>query len=105
MFHLEIGVQSTNPKALSAVKRTFDIEKMKSKITKLREKTKCYLHLDVLGGLPFDSYSDFCKSLDDVASLKPEDIQISLVKVLHGTPYEYMANKTKPYSKTVSTSI
>lgn len=97
MFHLEIGVQSTNPKALSAVKRTFDIEEMKAKITKLRLKTKCYLHLDVLGGLPFDSYSDFCKSLDDVASLKPEDIQISLVKVLHGTPYEYMANKTKQF--------
>lgn len=97
MFHLEIGVQSTNPKALTAVKRTFDIEKMKSKIQKLRAKTKCYLHLDVLGGLPFDSYSDFCKSLDDVASLKPEDIQISLVKVLHGTPYEYMANQSKQF--------
>ena len=95
MFHLEIGVQSTNPKALSAVKRTFDLDQMKSKILKLRSKTNCYLHLDVLGGLPFDTYQDFCKSLDDVASLKPEDIQISLVKVLHGTPYEYMTRNNQ----------
>ncbi len=97
MFHLEIGVQSTNNKALEMVNRTFDLEEMKSKINKLRSKTNCYLHLDVLGGLPYDTYSDFCKSLDDVASLKPEDIQISLVKVLHGTPYEYMANKTNDF--------
>ena len=93
MFHLEIGVQSTNPKALEAVNRTFDLEMMKQKIIKLRQETNCYLHLDVLGGLPYDSYSDFCKSLDDVASLKPEDIQISMVKVLHGTPFEYMTRK------------
>ena len=93
MFHLEIGVQSTNPKALAAVRRTFDLEEMKSKITKLRKETKCYLHLDVLGGLPYDTYEDFCKSLDDVSSLKPEDIQISLVKVLHGTPFEFFTNK------------
>ena len=91
MFHLEIGIQSTNPKALSAVHRTFDLLKMHEKVKKLREKTNCYLHLDVLGGLPYDSYSDFKKSLNDVASLYPEDIQISLVKVLHGTPYEHMA--------------
>ena len=93
MFHLEIGVQSTNPKALQAVNRTFDLEMMKQKISKLREETNCYLHLDVLGGLPYDSYNDFCRSLDDVSSLKPEDIQISLVKVLHGTPFEYMTKK------------
>lgn len=97
MFHLEIGIQSTNPKALKAVHRTFDLEQMRNKINKLKSKTNCYLHLDVLGGLPFDSYSDFCKSLDDVASLKPEDIQISLIKVLHGTPYEYMAKKTNQF--------
>lgn len=93
MFHLEIGVQSTNPQALKTVNRTFDLEMMKQKIHKLKKQTNCYLHLDVLGGLPYDSYSDFCKSLDDVASLKPEDIQISMVKVLHGTPFEYMTKK------------
>ena len=93
MFHLEIGVQSTNPKALEAVNRSFDLDMMKLKIKKLRTQTKCYLHLDVLGGLPYDSYNDFAKSLDDVASLNPEDIQISMVKVLHGTPFEYMTKR------------
>ena len=97
MFHLEIGVQSTNSKALEAVHRKFDLEQMKQKISRLKTKTNCYLHLDVLGGLPYDSYSDFCKSLDDIASLKPEDIQISLIKILHGTPYEYMAKQGRFY--------
>lgn len=97
IFHLEIGVQSTNPKALSTVHRKFDIDGLKANVNKLRNQTNCYLHLDVLGGLPYDTYADFCKSLDDVASLKPEDIQISMVKVLHGTPYEYMAKKGQMY--------
>ncbi len=97
VFHLEIGVQSTNPKALSTVHRKFDIAGLKANVEKLRKQTNCYLHLDVLGGLPYDTYNDFCKSLDDVASLKPEDIQISLVKVLRGTPYEHMAKNGQIY--------
>ena len=93
VFHLEIGVQSTNPKALETTHRKFNLDCLKENVKKLKEKTNCYLHLDVLGGLPHDTYQDFCRSLDDVSNLEPEDIQISLVKILHGTPFEYMAKK------------
>jgi radical SAM superfamily enzyme YgiQ (UPF0313 family) len=88
MFHLEIGVQSTNPASLSAVKRRFDLEKLKSVVKKLKQETGCHLHLDILGGLPHDTFADFRQSLDDVWNLSPHSIQISLVKVLRGTPLE-----------------
>lgn len=88
IFHLEIGIQSTNPKALKAVNRCYDPERLKKAVKALRSKTQCRLHLDILGGLPYDTYSDFKKSFDDVCSLAPEDIQISLVKILKGTPIE-----------------
>lgn len=95
MFHLEIGVQSTNPRALDAVNRSYDLDVLREKVSLLRSKTACHLHLDVLGGLEHDSFKDFCKSYDDVYNLKPHDIQVSLVKVLRGTPLEKkQANKT-----------
>lgn len=95
MFHLEIGVQSTNPKALNTANRRYNLEVLKDRIYQLKTRTKCYLHLDVLGGLEYDTYQDFCQSLDDVYHLKPHDIQISMVKILHGTPLEKrLANKT-----------
>lgn len=88
MFHLEIGVQSTNPESLRAVNRRFDLDILKNRVQQLKARTKCHLHLDLLGALPKDSLVDFLKSLDDVWQLSPHSIQISLVKVLRGTPLE-----------------
>ncbi len=88
MFHLEIGIQSTNPAALRAVNRRFDLAILTERVQQLKQRTKCHLHLDLLGALPEDSLADFCKSLDQVWLLQPDSIQISLVKVLRGTPLE-----------------
>ncbi|MBU1108367.1 MAG: DUF4080 domain-containing protein [Candidatus Riflebacteria bacterium] len=88
MFHLEIGIQSTNPASLKAVNRRFDLAILRERIHQLRSRTKCHLHLDLLGALPCDGLGDFLKSLDDVWELSPHSIQISLVKVLRGTPLE-----------------
>jgi radical SAM superfamily enzyme YgiQ (UPF0313 family) len=88
MFHLEIGIQSTNPDALTSVNRYFDLEKLTDRIHQLKKRTGCHLHLDILGGLPGDTLADFYQSLDDVWNMMPHSIQISLVKVLKGTPLE-----------------
>jgi hypothetical protein len=88
MFHLEIGVQSTNKQALTSVSRRFNLKNLQENVTRLRANTGCHLHLDLLGGLPEDSFADFLASLDDVYRLNPHSIQISLVKVLRGTPLE-----------------
>jgi len=105
MFHLEIGVQSTNPAALRAVNRRFDLAILKERVQQLKQRTKCHLHLDLLGALPEDSFADFCNSLDEVWLLQPDSIQISLVKVLRGTPLEASLHKhrmaampTPPYT-------
>ncbi|PKL39483.1 MAG: hypothetical protein CVV41_20820 [Candidatus Riflebacteria bacterium HGW-Riflebacteria-1] len=98
MFHLEIGVQSTNPIALAAVNRRFDLAVLKDRVLQLRKRTKCYLHLDLLGALPYDSLGDFLKSLDDVWLLEPHSIQISLVKVLRGTPLESSSESLELFS-------
>lgn len=88
MFHLEIGIQSTNPAALTSVNRRFNLEILQDRIKKLKSRTRCHLHLDLLGGLPQDTLEDFFRSLDDVWKFEAHSIQISLVKVLRGTPLE-----------------
>lgn len=88
VVHLEIGIQSTNKKALESVNRPFNTDRLINQIIKLKSQTNCHIHLDVLGGLPYDSFSDFSASLNTVYSLFPDDIQVSLIKVLHGTPFQ-----------------
>ncbi len=88
MFHLEIGIQSTHPEALQAVNRRFNLDILRERIALLKNRTRCHLHLDLLGALPFDTFKDFCRSFNDVWELSPHSIQISLVKVLSGTPLQ-----------------
>ena len=84
-FHLEIGVQSTHKPALDAVYRRSDLEKLTEKIIRLREKTEAHIHLDLLAGLPEETFPLFQKTLNDAFSWNPSTIQVGLVKVLKGT--------------------
>jgi len=86
LFHLEIGIQSTEAKALAEVKRKAAVSEAGEKLIKLREKTRCHIHLDLLAGLPGEEFRAFMKSLDDAFSWKSDTIQVGLVKVLKGTP-------------------
>lgn len=92
MFHLEIGIQSTNPAALKAVNRRFNLDILRERILQLKKRTSCHLHVDLLGALPFDTLQDFYQSLNDAWLLDPDDIQISLVKVLRGTPLQQLVH-------------
>ncbi|MBF0544184.1 MAG: DUF4080 domain-containing protein [Candidatus Riflebacteria bacterium] len=84
-FHLEIGVQSTNSAALGAVSRKSDLEKLSERVFRLREKTGCHIHIDLLAGLPGENFDLFKKTLNDAFSWKTSSIQVGLVKVLKGT--------------------
>ena len=88
IFHLEIGIQSLNLKALAAVNRACNPQKLEKMIIFLRDHTRCHLHLDLLGGLPEDTYLQFRDSFNKVWNFKPNCIQVSLIKVLRGTPFE-----------------
>ncbi|HNV72117.1 MAG TPA: DUF4080 domain-containing protein, partial [Candidatus Ozemobacteraceae bacterium] len=84
-FHLEIGVQTTHKPALDAVYRRSDLEVLAEKIVRLRERTRAHVHLDLLAGLPEETFPLFQKTLNDAFSWNPSTIQVGLVKVLKGT--------------------
>lgn len=105
MFRLEIGIQSTKPETLLAVNRMTDLPQMTLRIKQLLALTNCQLHVDLLGGLPNDSFANFKNTVDETFALEPHEIQAAMVKVLRGTPLQRTVEKgsirampTPPYT-------
>ena len=83
MFQFEIGVQSTLPQTLDVIDRKVSTEKVLQNVNALMERTKIDIHLDLIAGLPGESYPNFMSSVDTVMALEPEHLQIEPVKLLH----------------------
>ncbi|NVN92740.1 MAG: DUF4080 domain-containing protein [Desulfuromonadales bacterium] len=90
-FGFEIGVQSISPDTLEQVQRTADMERLAENVRRLRVETAVELHLDLVAGLPGETYHGLLESLDIVAGLKPHVIQIEPLKVLKGSPMRKIA--------------
>lgn len=93
LFQLEIGVQSTNPETLSAVKRRTELPLIKKQVDELKGNNNLRLHLDLIAGLPAEDYKTFQKSFNDVYSLYPHQLQLGFLKVLRGSGMEDLCEK------------
>lgn len=85
LFQFEIGVQSTNEKTLKAIGRTTDIEKLKLITREIKSFKNIHQHLDLIAGLPYENYSSFRNSFNEVYEIKPEKIQLGFLKLLKGS--------------------
>ncbi len=112
LFQLEIGVQSTNPATLLKIKRGADFGKITEVVNRLKKNGNIHLHLDLIAGLPGESYLQFARSFDDVFSLAPHDLQLGFLKKLKGAtldiegsrftdepPYEVIASDAMSYAE------
>lgn len=88
---LEIGIQSTNPDTIAAIRRRMDIEKVAAAVERIREGRNIHQHLDLIAGLPYEGYDSFRKSFDDVYRMKPDQLQLGFLKVLKGSAMAEMA--------------
>ena len=91
LIQLEIGVQTTNLKTLDEIKRKMDFEKVARVVKRIQEKQNVHQHLDLIAGLPFENYSSFAKSFNEVYQLKPNQLQLGFLKVLKGSYMHFMA--------------
>lgn len=83
-FYIEIGVQSTNKKALQLIRRPFDPEKFKEKILMLNKKGLTY-EIQLIAGFPGDNYESLKQSIDWLFGLTPYAVVIFRFMVLPGT--------------------
>ena len=103
-FQFEIGVQSTAPATLQALQRRNDWQKIVSNVKTVRNYDNIHLHLDLIVGLPYETWDDFERSFNDVYSLRPHMLQIGFLKLLKGSgirrkaqQYGYIAMEDAPY--------
>lgn len=94
LFQFEIGVQSTNPDALNAVRRTGCWKQDGAAIGRLIRLGTIHVHLDLIAGLPFDDMASVRASFNEVYALRPDHIQLGFLKVLPGTE---MAERVSEY--------
>lgn len=93
MFQLEIGIQSTNVKTLDTIDRKTDFERLKRNVDALRKNKNIHIHLDLIAGLPHESYERFTRSFDEVFALRPDMLQMGFLKLLKGTKIRCEAEK------------
>lgn len=111
-FRFEIGIQSTYEPTNCAVKRKQNFPLLASNIRKLMDGGKIDLHLDLIAGLPYETFDRFTKSFNDVFELKGKEVQLGFLKMLRGTnlrkdagKYGYKFNSEAPYEIEYNTDI
>lgn len=90
-FRFEIGIQSTYEPTNIAVKRKQNFELLASNIKKIMDGGKIDLHLDLIAGLPYETFDRFKKSFNDVFALGGKEVQLGFLKMLRGTGLRNMA--------------
>ena len=81
---LEIGLQSTNKKTLSAISRHTDAETVLAAAERLTAMGNVHVHLDLIAGLPHEDLASLARSFD-AAYPCCNVLQLGFLKLLHGT--------------------
>lgn len=90
-FQFEIGIQTIHNETMKEIRRINNLEKIERNVMKINRDIN--LHIDLIAGLPFETYNDFEESFNFVYGLCPHDIQLGFLKILRGTDIEITASK------------
>ncbi len=85
-LQFEIGVQTLNPEVEKHISRRQNHEKLKANFQFLKKETEVHTHADLIVGLPGETLKSFASNFDTLYALKPDEIQVGILKRLRGTP-------------------
>jgi len=104
-LQFEVGVQSFDPEIQQTISRRQDNAKTKANLVWLREQSHAHIHADLIAGLPGDTLDGFGRSFDQLIALKPQEIQVGILKRLRGAPinrhnddYQMRYDPNPPYA-------
>ncbi|PYG88445.1 radical SAM superfamily enzyme YgiQ (UPF0313 family) [Ruminiclostridium sufflavum DSM 19573] len=92
-IQLEIGIQTTNADTLEEIDRVTDIAKLSGNVKKILDNGNIHVHLDLIAGLPCENLETFKKSFNDVYGMRPHQLQLGFLKLLHGSRIRKEAEK------------
>ncbi len=85
-LQFEIGIQSLNPEIQTLISRKQDNDKSAENIAWILEHTHAHIHADLIAGLPSEDITSFAHGFNQLAAMKPHEIQLGILKRLPGTP-------------------
>lgn len=85
-LQFEVGIQTWNPQVAVHVSRRQDYAKVEENLRFLHEESGVHTHTDLIVGLPGETIESFAVGFDRLANLKPDEIQVGILKRLKGTP-------------------
>jgi len=102
-IQIEVGVQSTYDKTLTAIHRRNNWAHIQEVIKPIIKAGQTHVHMDLIIGLPHEDFKRFEESFNDLFSLQPDALQLGFLKLLKGsgvrqmTSYEYVCDSRAPY--------
>lgn len=85
-LQFEIGVQTFNPEVAKNVSRRQNYQLIEQNLQFLKNETHVHTHVDLIVGLPGETFESFGRGLDQLVALDPDEIQIGILKRLKGFP-------------------
>lgn len=86
VLQFEIGVQSFNDDVSLLISRPQNNAKLEENFRFLRDHSGVHIHADLIVGLPGETLESFGDGFDRMFALRPQEIQVGILKRLKGTP-------------------
>lgn len=85
-LQFEVGIQTFNPQVGQNISRRQNYERLADNLNFLRRETGVHIHADLIVGLPGETVESFADGFDKLVALRPQEIQVGILKRLRGTP-------------------
>ncbi|HLX68817.1 MAG TPA: DUF4080 domain-containing protein [Verrucomicrobiae bacterium] len=85
-LQFEVGIQTFNENVGALIKRRQNYQRLEDNFHFLRNHTGVHIHADLIIGLPGETVESFAAGFDRLISLRPQEIQVGILKRLRGTP-------------------
>ena len=85
-LQFEVGIQTFNDAVSQRISRRQDVAKLADNFRFLRDHTGVHVHADLIVGLPGEDLDSFGAGFDRLVALRPQEIQVGMLKRLRGTP-------------------
>jgi radical SAM superfamily enzyme YgiQ (UPF0313 family) len=85
-LQFEVGIQTFDDATSRNISRRQNLAKLEDNFHHLREHTGVHIHADLIVGLPGEDLASFGRGFDRLVALRPQEIQVGILKRLRGTP-------------------
>jgi radical SAM superfamily enzyme YgiQ (UPF0313 family) len=85
-LQFEVGIQTFNEEVADLISRRQDNARAEQNLRWLRDETGVHVHADLIVGLPGESIESFGRGFNRLVALRPQEIQVGMLKRLRGTP-------------------